>query len=76
MSMKEWVNWHVVFLQVTLIYNAGVYGIDESELAHQIQVGVAASTSVGPAEHKPAGTTQVLVQGNQVAFIAKLLLGK
>ncbi|KAK3851197.1 hypothetical protein Pcinc_042143 [Petrolisthes cinctipes] len=60
--------------KVTLIYNAGVYGIDESELAHQIQVGVAASTSVGPAEHKPAGTTQVLVQGNQVAFIAKLLL--
>lgn len=62
--------------QVTLVYNVNVYGIDEAEFAHQIQVGVAASTSVGPAEHKPQGTTQVLVQGNQVAFIGKLLLGK
>ncbi|KAK8750424.1 hypothetical protein OTU49_014820 [Cherax quadricarinatus] len=60
--------------KVTLVYNASLYGIDEAEFAHQIQVGVAASTSVGPAEHKPQGTTQVLVQGNQVAFIGKLLL--
>ncbi|XP_063607889.1 eukaryotic translation initiation factor 2D-like [Penaeus indicus] len=60
--------------KVTLIYNANIYGIDEAEFAHQIQVGVAASTSVGPAEHKPQGTTQVLVQGNQVAFVSKLLL--
>ena len=62
--------------QVTLVYNVHIYGIDEAEFAHQIQVGVAASTSVGPAEHKPQGTTQVLVQGNQVAFIGKLLLGE
>nr|XP_045587140.1 eukaryotic translation initiation factor 2D-like isoform X1 [Procambarus clarkii]XP_045587141.1 eukaryotic translation initiation factor 2D-like isoform X1 [Procambarus clarkii] len=60
--------------KVTLVYNASLYGIDEAEFAHQIQVGVAASTSVGPAEHKPQGTTQVLIQGNQVAFIGKLLL--
>ncbi|XP_050723176.1 eukaryotic translation initiation factor 2D-like [Eriocheir sinensis] len=60
--------------KVTLVYNANIYGIDEAEFAHQIQVGVAASTSVGPAEHKPQGTIQVLVQGNQVAFIGKLLL--
>ncbi|KAK8399414.1 hypothetical protein O3P69_003484 [Scylla paramamosain] len=60
--------------KVTLVYNVHIYGIDEAEFAHQIQVGVAASTSVGPAEHKPQGTTQVLVQGNQVAFIGKLLL--
>lgn len=60
--------------KVTLVYNATMYGIDENEFAHQIQVGVAASTSVGPAENKPQGMTQVLIQGNQVAFIAKLLL--
>lgn len=60
--------------KVTLVYNVHIYGIDEAEFAHQIQVGVAASTSVGPAEHKPQGTTQVLVQGNQVAFIGRLLL--
>ncbi|KAB7493865.1 Eukaryotic translation initiation factor 2D [Armadillidium nasatum] len=60
--------------KVTLIYNVGTYGIDESEFAHQIQVGVATSTSVGPAENKPQGMTQVLVQGNQVLFIGKLLL--
>ncbi|XP_068216132.1 eukaryotic translation initiation factor 2D-like isoform X2 [Palaemon carinicauda] len=61
--------------KVTLVYNANMYGIDENEFAHQVQVGVAASTSVGPAENKPQGMTQVLIQGNQVAFIAKLLLG-
>ncbi|XP_064097631.1 eukaryotic translation initiation factor 2D-like [Macrobrachium nipponense] len=60
--------------KVTLVYNANMFGIDENEFAHQIQVGVAASTSVGPAENKPQGMTQVLIQGNQVAFIAKLLL--
>lgn len=43
--------------------------------ARQIQVIAAASTSVGPAEHKPQNTTQILVQGNAVADIAKLLLG-
>ncbi|CAL4122802.1 unnamed protein product, partial [Meganyctiphanes norvegica] len=60
--------------RVTLVYNAGVYGIDENAFAHQVQVGVAASTSVGPAEHKPMGTTQILIQGNQINFVAKLLL--
>ncbi|XP_071516840.1 eukaryotic translation initiation factor 2D isoform X2 [Panulirus ornatus] len=60
--------------KVTLVYNASLYGIDEAEFAHQIQVGVAASTSVGPAEHKPQGTTQVLIQGNQVAFVGRLLI--
>ena len=59
-----------------MIYNVSNFGVDESEFAHQIQVGVAASTSIGPAEHKPQGTTQILVQGSQVTFISKLLLGK
>ena len=62
--------------KVTLIYNVGNFGIDEHEFAQQIKVGISASTSVGPAEHKPAGTIQILVQGNQVAFIGKLLLGE
>jgi len=60
--------------RVTFVYNAGIYGIDENQFAHQVQLGVAASTSVGPAEHKPQGTTQILIQGNQINFVAKLLL--
>ncbi|XP_076064765.1 eukaryotic translation initiation factor 2D [Oratosquilla oratoria] len=60
--------------KVTLIYNVGIYGIDEGEFAHQVQIGVAASTAVGPAENKPQGVIQVLIQGNQVAFVGKLLI--
>lgn len=60
--------------KVTLVYNVGHFGIVESEFARQIQHIAAASTCVGPAEHKPQGTTQVLVQGNATADVAKLLL--
>ncbi|XP_013783321.1 eukaryotic translation initiation factor 2D-like [Limulus polyphemus] len=58
--------------KVTLLYNLETFGIDPTKLAHQIQVGIAASTSVGPSVTKKG--TQVLVQGNQVRYVAKLLL--
>ena len=61
---------------MTLIYNVSNFGISETEFAKQIQVIAAASTSVGPAENKPQGTTQILVQGNATGDIAKLLLGE
>uniref|UniRef100_A0A2P2I1D3 Eukaryotic translation initiation factor 2D-like n=2 Tax=Hirondellea gigas TaxID=1518452 RepID=A0A2P2I1D3_9CRUS len=59
--------------KVTLLYNVGHFGIVESEFARQVQHMAAASTSVGPAEHKPQGTIQILVQGNATLEIAKLL---
>jgi len=59
--------------KVTLIYNLPEFGIDENEFARQIQVMAAASTSVGPAEHRKLGTTQVLVQGNATPEAARLL---
>ena len=40
------------------------------------EVLAAASTSVGPAEHKKVGTTQVLVQGNATPEVARLLEGE
>jgi len=59
--------------KITTVINLPVFGIDPAEFAHRCQVGVAASTSVGEAPNRPPGTSQVLVQGNQVRFIAKLL---
>ena len=64
--------------KVTLIHNLDVYGINPTEFAHKCQVGVAASSTVNEAANKKKqnGTPviEVLVQGNQVAFAAKLLL--
>ncbi|KAF2352947.1 SUI1 domain [Trinorchestia longiramus] len=60
--------------KVTLVYHVSNFGIDEHEFARQIQVLAAASTSVGPAEHKPQGTVQILVQGNATGEVAKLLI--
>lgn len=59
--------------QVTLINNLETFGIDPHSLAHTLQIGVAASASVNPVPNKKEGM-QVLVQGNQVLFLAKLLL--
>lgn len=59
--------------KVTLITNLETYGIDPQDFAHTVQIGVATSTSVTPAPNKKDGC-QVLVQGNQVKFVAKLLL--
>lgn len=52
-----------------------MYGIDPQELAHTVQVGVACSTSVSPLPGKAAGS-QVMIQGNQICYVADLLLGE
>jgi translation initiation factor 2D len=62
--------------KVTLIHNLEPFGLDPKEVAHRCQVGVAASTSVGAAENRKPGSVEVLVQGNQLAFISKLLLNE
>jgi len=61
--------------KVTLIRNLESYGIDPQEFAHNIQIKAATSTSVSqlPGKHTAPGM-QVLVQGNQVAIVAKFLL--
>ena len=61
--------------QVTLIDNLETYGIDPEEFGHRVQVGVACSTSVTPLPGKGKGM-QLLMQGNQINYIADLLLGK
>ena len=65
-----------VFPQITMVLNLPVFGVDPAEFAHRCQVGVAASTSVGEAPNRPPGTSQVMVQGNQIRFIGKLLQGR
>ncbi len=52
-----------------------MYGIDPDEFGHRVQVGVACSTSVSPLPGKGRGL-QLLIQGNQVNFVADLLLGE
>ena len=64
--------------KVTLIHNLDVFGINPREFAHKCQVGVAASSTISEAPNKKKSNgspiIEVLVQGNQVAFAAKLLL--
>lgn len=62
--------------KVTLVEGLETYGIDPQRLAHEVQVGVAASTSPSPVSR--GGNKQVLqllVQGNQVVFLERLLTG-
>lgn len=59
--------------KVTLVHNLETYGVDPEAFAHTVQIGVAASTSVYPAPNKKEGS-EVMIQGNQVKFIASLLL--
>lgn len=61
--------------KVTLIRSLQSYGIDPQEFAHNIQIKAACSTSVSQLPGKNcAPGMQVLVQGNQVAIVAKFLL--
>lgn len=59
--------------KVTLIDNLELFGIKIGEFAKECQHGVAASTSIS----RPPGKKcdQLLVQGNQIIFINKLLTG-
>lgn len=63
--------------KVTLVQNLDVFGINLQEFAHKCQVGVAASTSIHEAANKKKANgnpvIEVLVQGNQAIFVAKLL---
>ncbi|XP_023334067.1 eukaryotic translation initiation factor 2D [Eurytemora carolleeae] len=59
--------------KITLIYNLETYRIDPQQFAHKCQVGVAASTAVNPAVNRKTGS-EVMIQGNQVAFATRLLL--
>ncbi|GLV46338.1 eukaryotic translation initiation factor 2D [Carabus blaptoides fortunei] len=60
--------------KVTLVDNLELYGIHTAEFSKECQHGVAASTTVT----KPVGKKydQLLIQGNQVAFVGNLLIGK
>lgn len=60
--------------KVTLVHKLELFRINPKELAQKLQVGVAASTSVHDAPNQKPGAVEVLVQGNQVSFISKLLL--
>lgn len=52
-----------------------MFGIDAKAFAHTVQVKVACSASVVASQQKNKGP-QVVVQGNQIHFIAELLIGK
>ncbi|XP_022202167.1 eukaryotic translation initiation factor 2D isoform X2 [Nilaparvata lugens] len=60
--------------KVTLVNNLELYGINMKEFCQECQHGVAASTTIN---HPPSlKGAQVQVQGNQVAFVSKLLMEK
>jgi len=56
------------------VYNLPTYGIDPDYFASAVQKGVACSVTVGPRPTKPK-EIQVMVQGNQINYIAQLLRG-
>jgi translation initiation factor 2D len=62
-----------LILQVTLINNLELYGINIQEFARECQHGVAASTSISSVPGKKS--LQLLIQGNQVLFVGNLLMG-
>ena len=61
-------------MQVTVVHNLELFGIDAHLFARLVQRGVACSASVTPSADRSLGT-EVVVQGNQISFIAKLLIG-
>lgn len=58
---------------MTLVDNLELFGIRAADFGKECQHGVAASTSVT----KPPGKKceQLLIQGNQILFVGKLLTG-
>merc|ERR1719225_2358472 len=59
--------------KVTLVNNLETYHIDPLQFAHKCQVGLSVGTSQHPAPHRKSGT-EVVIQGNHVAFAGSLLL--
>ena len=60
---------------MTLVHNLEIFGVDPQNFAHDVQIGMACSTSVGQMPGKGKGM-EVLIQGNQINFIADLLCSK
>jgi Translation initiation factor SUI1 len=56
-----------------LVNNIELFGIDIQEFSRKCQHGVAASTSISEVPGKKS--RELLVQGNQIDFVAKLLQG-
>ncbi|KAK3783157.1 hypothetical protein RRG08_046951 [Elysia crispata] len=61
--------------KVTLVENLEDFGIDVRVFARLVQKAVACSCSVSQSEQKNKGQS-VTIQGNQVAFVGKVLLEK
>ena len=62
-------------MQVTVVHNLELFGIDAHLFARLVQRGVACSASVTPSADRSLGA-ELVVQGNQISFIAKLLIGR
>lgn len=60
---------------MTVIENLEFYGIDPRVFAHAVQIAMACSATTVDSEQKNHGVN-VVVQGNQMTFISKLLLGE
>ena len=65
----------VVSAKVTTVQNLEAYGIDVRQFAQMLQRKVAGSATVVPSEQKNRGP-EVHVQGNQLDFITRTLLGE
>lgn len=52
--------------------NLDEYGLDLKEFAHEIQIAIQCSCTVSQSS---SNKTQVVIQGNQIAYVADLLTG-
>ncbi|XP_052685586.1 eukaryotic translation initiation factor 2D-like [Crassostrea angulata] len=59
--------------KVTTVDNLDVFGLDLKEFAHEIQIAIQCSCTVSQSS---SNKMQVVIQGNQIAFVADLLTGK
>ncbi|XP_052685592.1 eukaryotic translation initiation factor 2D-like [Crassostrea angulata] len=59
--------------KVTTVDNLDVFGLDLKEFAHAIQIAIQCSCTVSQSS---SNKMQVVIQGNQIAFVADLLTGK
>lgn len=62
-----------VGFKVTTVDNLDVFGLDLKEFAHEIQIAIQCSCTVSQSS---SNKMQVVIQGNQIAFVADLLTGK
>lgn len=63
----------VLILQVTLVNNLETFGINSKEFSKECQsIGASATITDEPGKKTPS----VLVQGNQILYVYKLLTGK